>query len=194
MSSIPDEAKAMTKAGADIVVAHMGVTTGGSIGATQRQIARRLRQGNRRHRRCGALRAQGRDPALPWRADLHARRCEIHSRPLHGPARLLWRVEHGAAAGGSRDPRPDGELQAAGGRRQKTSEEIEIGRTDNERGKEFPLPEGRQHLRFRLGPAGADGGARDQWRHALFGRRRRSAARARAIPGTIIRARRRSSS
>ncbi len=29
-----DEAKAMTKAGADIVVAHMGVTTGGTIGAT----------------------------------------------------------------------------------------------------------------------------------------------------------------
>ncbi len=30
----PDEAKAMAKAGADIIVAHMGVTTGGSIGAT----------------------------------------------------------------------------------------------------------------------------------------------------------------
>jgi predicted TIM-barrel enzyme len=30
----PDEAKAMTRAGADIVVAHMGVTTGGSIGAS----------------------------------------------------------------------------------------------------------------------------------------------------------------
>lgn len=30
----PDEARAMTAAGADIVVAHMGVTTGGSIGAT----------------------------------------------------------------------------------------------------------------------------------------------------------------
>ncbi len=30
----PDEAKAMTKAGADIIVAHMGVTTGGAIGAT----------------------------------------------------------------------------------------------------------------------------------------------------------------
>ncbi|PSJ57982.1 phosphoenolpyruvate hydrolase family protein [Kumtagia ephedrae] len=29
-----DEAKAMTRAGADIVVAHMGVTTGGTIGAT----------------------------------------------------------------------------------------------------------------------------------------------------------------
>jgi predicted TIM-barrel enzyme len=29
-----DEAVAMTKAGADIVVAHMGVTTGGTIGAS----------------------------------------------------------------------------------------------------------------------------------------------------------------
>jgi predicted TIM-barrel enzyme len=29
-----DEARAMTKAGADIIVAHMGVTTGGTIGAT----------------------------------------------------------------------------------------------------------------------------------------------------------------
>jgi predicted TIM-barrel enzyme len=30
----PDEAIAMTKAGADIIVAHMGVTTGGTIGAS----------------------------------------------------------------------------------------------------------------------------------------------------------------
>jgi predicted TIM-barrel enzyme len=30
----PDEARAMAEAGADIVVAHMGVTTGGTIGAT----------------------------------------------------------------------------------------------------------------------------------------------------------------
>ena len=30
----PDEARAMTEAGADLIVAHMGVTTGGSIGAT----------------------------------------------------------------------------------------------------------------------------------------------------------------
>jgi predicted TIM-barrel enzyme len=30
----PDEARAMTRAGADVVVAHMGVTTGGAIGAT----------------------------------------------------------------------------------------------------------------------------------------------------------------
>src|SRR4051812_28449874 len=30
----PDEAKAMAEAGADVIVAHMGVTVGGSIGAT----------------------------------------------------------------------------------------------------------------------------------------------------------------
>jgi predicted TIM-barrel enzyme len=30
----PDEAVAMTRAGADLIVAHMGVTTGGAIGAT----------------------------------------------------------------------------------------------------------------------------------------------------------------
>ncbi len=30
----PDEATAMTKAGADVIVAHMGVTVGGAIGAT----------------------------------------------------------------------------------------------------------------------------------------------------------------
>jgi predicted TIM-barrel enzyme len=30
----PEEARAMTRAGADIIVAHMGVTTGGAIGAT----------------------------------------------------------------------------------------------------------------------------------------------------------------
>ncbi len=33
----PDEAAAMTRAGADIIVAHMGVTTGGAIGATSAQ-------------------------------------------------------------------------------------------------------------------------------------------------------------
>lgn len=30
----PEEARAMTRAGADVIVAHMGVTTGGTIGAT----------------------------------------------------------------------------------------------------------------------------------------------------------------
>ncbi len=37
----PDEAVAMTKAGADIVVAHMGVTTGGTIGASSAKTLER---------------------------------------------------------------------------------------------------------------------------------------------------------
>jgi predicted TIM-barrel enzyme len=37
----PDEAVAMTRAGADIVVAHMGVTTGGSIGASSAKTLER---------------------------------------------------------------------------------------------------------------------------------------------------------
>ena len=41
----------MTRAGADIIVAHMGVTTGGAIGATSAKTARRLRRRDRRHRR-----------------------------------------------------------------------------------------------------------------------------------------------
>ena len=52
----PDEAKAMTKAGADIVVAHMGVTTGGSIGATSAKSLDDCVKRDRRHRRCGARR------------------------------------------------------------------------------------------------------------------------------------------
>ena len=84
----------MTKAGADIIVAHMGVTTGGAIGATSAQdrsthcvdeidaiaaAARAVRE--RRHR------------ALPWRADRDAgRRRAISSSTLAGLPRLLRRV------------------------------------------------------------------------------------------------------
>ena len=50
----PDEAKAMTEAGADLIVAHMGVTIGGAIGATTGEGPRRLRAADRRHRRGGA--------------------------------------------------------------------------------------------------------------------------------------------
>ena len=74
-----EEAKAMAKAGADIIVAHMGVTTGGSIGATSAKslddcvneidaIADR-----------SAVGAQRRDRALPRRADLDAGRRSLHS-------------------------------------------------------------------------------------------------------------------
>ena len=114
----PDEARAMTEAGADIVVAHMGVTTGGSIGATCGQVARRLRRRDRRHRRRSARGAQRRDPALPWRADLHARGRPLHPRARQGLQRLLRRELDGAAAGRDRHPRPDGRLQVAAHRKE----------------------------------------------------------------------------
>ena len=50
----PDEATAMTKAGADIIVAHMGVTIGGAIGATSAKTLRRMRPRDRCDRRSGA--------------------------------------------------------------------------------------------------------------------------------------------
>ena len=107
----PDEALAMTKAGADIIVAHMGVTTGGSIGATSAKslddcvveidaIARAARVG-----------AQGHHPALSWRADLDAGRRTLHPRPRRSPAWLLRRFEHGAVAGRGRDRRANQEFQ-----------------------------------------------------------------------------------
>ncbi len=107
----PDEARAMTEAGADIIVAHMGVTTGGSIGATSAKrledcvgeidaIAERRAFGARRHHR-----------ALPRRADRHARRCRLHPQALQELPRFLWRVEHGAAAGRDRAHRADPAVQ-----------------------------------------------------------------------------------
>ena len=46
-----DEARDMAEAGADIIVCHMGLTTGGAIGAKTALHARRLRAGDRRVRR-----------------------------------------------------------------------------------------------------------------------------------------------
>ena len=84
----PDEARAMTRAGADIVVAHMGVTTGGAIGATSAKLAGRLRRRDRRHRRGRPRDAPRRHRALPRRPD---RRCPRtpryvleHCRACHG--------------------------------------------------------------------------------------------------------------
>ena len=104
----------MTKAGADIIVAHMGVTTGGTIGATSAKslddcvkeidaIAAAARVG-----------AQGRDRALPWRADRDAGRRALHPRALHRPAWLLRRsssMERLPAEAAIREP--DGGFQGA---------------------------------------------------------------------------------
>ena len=91
---------AMTKAGADIIVAHMGVTTGGSIGATSAKTPRRLRRArSTRSPRppCACARdvivlCHGGPIAMPEDAATSCSDCP------HLP-RLLRRLEHGAPAG-----------------------------------------------------------------------------------------------
>ena len=75
------------------------------------QIARRLRCRDRRHRQGSAVGAEGRHPALPWRADLDAGRRTLHPRPRRSPAWLLRRFEHGAVASRGRDRRANQEFQ-----------------------------------------------------------------------------------
>ncbi len=106
----PDEAASMTRAGADIFVAHMGVTTGGSIGAS---TAKSLDE-------CvGEIDAIA-SAALPIRNDVivlcHGGPIAMpHDAMLHpdaaGPARFLRRQFDGAIAGRNRHPRPDRQLQ-----------------------------------------------------------------------------------
>ena len=108
-----DEAKAMTKAGADIVVAHMGVTTGGSIGATS---AKSLDD-------CVAEIDAIADAARSVRKDVILL---CHGGPISMPddaryilervaraARLLRRSSHGAPAGRGRHRQADRRFQGA---------------------------------------------------------------------------------
>ena len=96
------DAKAMAAAGADIVVCHLGLTTGGAIGA---QTALKLAD-------CpalidawaeAALGDQSRDSgAGAWRAGGRAGGRRVHHEKHAQVSRLLWRFVDGAAAGGAR--------------------------------------------------------------------------------------------
>ncbi len=84
----PDEAYAMTKAGVDVVVAHMGLTTGGSIGASS-DFARSIND-------CVTLTANMADAERAERADVlvmshggpietpEDAACIIHEAKVHG--------------------------------------------------------------------------------------------------------------
>ncbi len=88
----------MARAGADIVVCHMGLTTGGAIGAETALTLADCVDADQRLGRSG----QGGQPdvhrALPRRADRHARRRAVHPAALPGLPRLLRRELDGAAA------------------------------------------------------------------------------------------------
>ena len=95
-----DEASAvaMTEAGADIIVCHMGLTTGGSIGA---ETALTLDDCVELIDRCAAAareRARRRDRAVPRRADRDSGGLGVRVAASARHPRFLRRLEHGAAA------------------------------------------------------------------------------------------------
>ena len=94
----PAQAAAMAEAGADILVPHMGLTTGGDIGAVDRAQARGLPGADRRHGRGGTGRAAGRPGAVPWRPDRDAGRRDLRPAPHPTLPRLLRRLVDGAPA------------------------------------------------------------------------------------------------
>ena len=106
-----DEAVEMTKAGADLLVCHMGLTTGGAIGAatalTLADSARLITADDRR----GAAGPRRHHRAVPWRTDLRAGGRRIHPQIMPRLPRVLRRLLDGASAGGTRPHRADTEVQ-----------------------------------------------------------------------------------
>ena len=105
------DAMAMAGAGADIVVCHLGLTTGGAIGA---QTALKLQDCPALHRRMGGSGAgdQSRNSgAGAWRADGRAGGRRVHHEKHAQVSRLLWRLVDGAAAGGARADGAGSEIQ-----------------------------------------------------------------------------------
>ena len=104
-----DEAIEMTKAGADLIVPHMGVTTGGTIGAsTSKSLEQSVKlidewaEAARRVRKDVIVIAHGGPISSPADVDLRSEA----QRPLQ---RLLWGQQRRAASGGRghRQAHPD---------------------------------------------------------------------------------------
>ena len=114
----PDEAVAMTKAGADIIVAHMGVTDrrldrrhlGEDAGRMRRSRSTRSPRRRLRVRKDVIVLCHGGPIAMPADAEYILQNCRALPR-------LLRRVEHGAAAGGERADGADAEVQGDRDRR-----------------------------------------------------------------------------
>ena len=111
------DARAMTRAGADIIVCHMGLTAGGSIGGEDNQVARRVCRADRRMGRGRAQRTRRRARPVPRRTDRDARR--RRSRNPRGSAlpRILRRVVNGTPARGVGAHGADSDIQTPFGTR-----------------------------------------------------------------------------
>ena len=106
-----DDAAAMAGAGADIIVCHFGLTAGGAIGA---RTALKLDDVPATAGRLGGGGARGEtrcDHPRAWRPGGRTCGRRIRHQELAALPRLLRRLLDGAAAGRSRDPRADPEIQ-----------------------------------------------------------------------------------
>ena len=106
-----DEATAMAKAGADIVVCHLGLTTGGSIGA---ETALKLADCPGQGRCLGGGRAEGaarHHRAGAWRTGVEPGGCGLHHKQYEELPRLLRCVINGAPADRGGAHRADAEVQ-----------------------------------------------------------------------------------
>ncbi len=95
----PDEAAAMAKAGADILIPHMGLTTKGSDWSQHRRHAGRSREKSASHARCGQEGQPGDSGPLSRRTHRGTRRCPVHPGPHRGHRGLLRSLKHGTPAG-----------------------------------------------------------------------------------------------
>ncbi len=94
----PQEAEQMADAGADIVVAHMGLTTRGSIGARTARTLQECERSSADRRRRPRRSVRG-DRTVPWRTDRDAGRRSLRPATNAPCAWLLRRVFHGTVAG-----------------------------------------------------------------------------------------------
>ena len=106
------EAEAMVRAGADVIVAHMGVTVGGADRRLIGEVARTMRGRDRPHRGGRAANPPRNPRAVPWRTDRDARRRRIHAEGVPQLPRFLRCEQHGAPAGRNRADRTGAEIQA----------------------------------------------------------------------------------
>jgi len=95
------DAAAMAKAGADIIVCHLGLTTGWLDRCADRAEAGRLPRPDRQLGLCRAQRQSRNPDPGAWRPDRRARRCRLHHETYEELPRLLRRVLDGTAAGGA---------------------------------------------------------------------------------------------
>ena len=105
------QATAMAEAGADVLVPHMGLTTGGAIGAsTAKTLESCVPLIQAMHD--AAKRVNPGDPrALPRRPDRRAGRRRLRDREHRGHRRVLRRVVDGAPADRGRDDREHAPFQ-----------------------------------------------------------------------------------